>query len=85
MGCMNPLPEGRAECGICGYPANGENPSLYLPVGTVLSERYLVGRVLEVGGDGAVYIGYDKVLNPLSSFANSSPTPSAAGRKTVRP
>ena len=62
MGCMNPLPEGRAECGICGYPANGENPSLYLPVGTVLSERYLVGRVLEVGGDGAVYIGYDKVL-----------------------
>lgn len=24
MGCMNPLPEGRAECGICGYPANGE-------------------------------------------------------------
>lgn len=62
MGCMNPLPEGRTECGICGYPANGENPPLYLPVGTVLSERYLVGRVVEAGGDAAVYVGYDKVL-----------------------
>lgn len=61
MGCMNPLPEGRKECGICGYPADGENPPLYLPVGTVLSERYLVGRVLSAGGDLACYIGYDQV------------------------
>ena len=62
MGCMNPLPEGRTECGICGYPVNGANPPLYLPVSTLLSDRYLVGRVLEAGGDGAVYLGFDKVL-----------------------
>ena len=62
MGCMNPLPEGRGECGICGYPASGENPSNYLPVRTLLSDRYLVGRVLHAGGDAAVYIGFDQVL-----------------------
>ncbi|HIW73642.1 MAG TPA: PASTA domain-containing protein [Firmicutes bacterium] len=62
MGCMNPLPEGRAECGICGYPANGENPPAYLPVRTVLSDRYLVGRLLDAGGDMAVYLGFDQVL-----------------------
>lgn len=62
MGCMNPLPEGRGECGICGYPAGGENPPLYLPVRTLLSERYLVGRLLEAEGDAAVYLGYDQVL-----------------------
>lgn len=59
---MHPLPEGRSECGICGYPANGENAPLYLQLGTVLSERYLVGRMMESVGDAAVYIGYDKVL-----------------------
>ncbi len=62
MGCMNPLPEGRTECGICGYPANGENPPAYLPVRTVLSDRYLVGRLLEASGDMAVYLGFDQVL-----------------------
>jgi flagellar basal body-associated protein FliL len=62
MGCMNPLPDGRDVCGICGYPADGENPPLYLPVESLLSDRYLVGRVLESDGDAAVYIGYDQVL-----------------------
>lgn len=61
MGCMNPLPAGREECGICGYPAGGINPEKYLQVRTTLSDRYLVGRVLEAGGDSALYMGYDKV------------------------
>lgn len=62
MGCMNPLPEGRKECGICGYPANGDNESLYLTVGTLLSDRYIVGKLIEHTGDAAVYIGFDRVL-----------------------
>lgn len=62
MGCMNPLPEGRAECEICGYPVNGDNPAPYLPVRTLLSDRYLVGRALDNTGDAAVYIGFDQVL-----------------------
>ncbi len=61
MGCMNPLPEGRTECGICGYPVGKQNPPMYLPTGTILSDRYLVGRLLDAGGDAARYIGFDQV------------------------
>ncbi len=62
MGCMNPLPNGRTECGICGYRTNEQNPPPALPVRTLLSDRYLVGKLLEIGGDAAVYLGYDQVL-----------------------
>ncbi len=59
MGCMLPLSEGDSKCAHCGYPSSGINPPEYLPLRTVLNERYLVGRVLEIGGDSAVYIGID--------------------------
>lgn len=61
MGCMSPLPGDRTACGVCGYPAGGINPDGYLQVRTLLSGRYLVGRVLEAGGDSALYVGYDQV------------------------
>ncbi len=60
MGCMNELEDGTAKCGRCGYPTAGVNPVEYLAVRTVLNGRYLVGRVLEIGGDSAVYIGLDQ-------------------------
>ena len=63
MGCMNPLPSGQDKCELCGYPVRGNNPPQYLPVGTVLGERYLVGRVLSVTGDAALYIGFDLTQN----------------------
>ncbi len=59
MGCMHPLNEGETKCAHCGYPAGGVNPPEYLRIRTLLGGRYLVGRVLEIGGDSAVYIGYD--------------------------
>lgn len=62
MGCMNPLPDSADACPVCGYPAGGENPPLYLPVRTVLSGRYLVGRLVDIGGDSVRYMGYDQEL-----------------------
>lgn len=59
MGCMQPISEFSDSCYHCGYPANGQNPQGFLRVRTTLSERYLVGRVLEQRADAAVYIGYD--------------------------
>ena len=60
MGCMKPFQAEGANCPICGYPVSGINPPEYLPIRTLLSGRYLVGRVLEIGGDSAVYIGFDQ-------------------------
>ncbi len=63
MGCMAALENEGTACPQCGYPAAGVNPAEYLPVRTVLNGRYLVGRVLEIGGDSAVYIGLDRQDN----------------------
>ena len=59
MGCMSPLSEGETKCTNCGYPATGVNPPEYMRVRTTVGGRYLVGRVLEVSGDSAVYMGLD--------------------------
>lgn len=59
LGCMSP--RGAAEiCVRCGYRANTppESP-LHLTPGTVLSNQYMVGRVLGHGGFGITYIGWD--------------------------
>ena len=41
---------------------NDEQPYLALPLGTILNGRYLVGKVLGIGGFGITYLGYDLTL-----------------------
>lgn len=74
MGCMRPLPEGEEICPGCGFAADTQNPPLYLQTGTILSDRYLVGRVLEAGGDAATYLGYDTVLKAPITIREFLPT-----------
>ena len=64
--CYNCMNELVGEAKIC--PACGFDNSLYvqpdeaLSCGTVLRERYMIGRVLGQGGFGLTYIGYDQAL-----------------------
>lgn len=61
MHCMQPN-NGHAVCPHCGYQEHPQQPPL-LPLRTLLQDRYVVGTVLSENGEGASYIGWDKVLN----------------------
>lgn len=58
MSCMKEIGE-KKQCPYCGYHADSTQISPYLPVRTVIANRYLVGKMLEYNGEGATYIGWD--------------------------
>lgn len=72
--CMNPVEPGAA-CPACGLTAGAYAPSPHhLPPGTVLRDRYLVGRVLGEGGFGITYIGCDLRLELKVAIKEYFPT-----------
>ncbi len=58
MSCMKEIGE-KKQCPYCGYHVDSAQIPPYLPVRTVISNRYLVGKMLEYNGEGATYIGWD--------------------------
>ena len=58
MGCMHERGEEK-KCPYCGYHADTVQGAPYLPVRTVIGNRYLVGKVVDYNGEGATYIGWD--------------------------
>ncbi len=58
MSCMREIGNSK-QCPYCGYHAESTQIPPYLPVRTVIANRYLVGKMLEYNGEGATYIGWD--------------------------
>ena len=58
MSCMREIGDSK-QCPYCGYHAESTQIPPYLPVRTVIVNRYLVGKMLEYNGEGATYIGWD--------------------------
>ena len=54
--------QGEGACSYCGYdPGKDEGKYPFaLPAGTVLANRYILGRVLGQGGFGVTYVAYDQ-------------------------
>lgn len=60
MGCMNDL-ENEYVCSKCGEKRGEAQETPFLPKKFVIGSRYIIGKGLEVNGEGLSYIGYDKV------------------------
>ncbi len=60
---MRELPEGSTECPHCKYDGKTQNAPNLLPIKAVLEQRYVVGKVLSINGEGVTYIGYDRELD----------------------
>lgn len=64
MGCMNDN-GGEQVCTICGFDSREKNPKNAVPVRTMINDRFLVGKVLSVNGEGIEYIGWDTVNDAI--------------------
>ena len=63
MGCMEKMDSELLVCPHCEYEEGTPvEEALHMEPGTVLRDRYIVGRVLGFGGFGVTYIGWDAVL-----------------------
>ena len=61
-------------CPHCGSPKDFDNDQNQLPVGTVLRDQYIVGKVLGHGGFGITYIGWDRYLDIVVAIKEFYPT-----------
>ena len=59
MCCMQPMDPDSRCCPHCGYDNDQPQRAPYLPKGAVLSGRYLVGKMIALSPDGAIYAGQD--------------------------
>ncbi|HHZ06135.1 MAG TPA: PASTA domain-containing protein [Clostridiales bacterium] len=59
LGCMKEN-DGEDICPFCNFPKDAVQSSPFLPLGTVLKNKYIVGKVLDNRSDSTRYIGYDK-------------------------
>lgn len=73
--CFSSIPPGSVKCGSCGFAATalGSNPVMLVP-GTVLNRRYILGRVLGMGGFGITYLALDQVTGTKCAVKEYLPT-----------
>ena len=77
--CMRPL-NGSMVCSHCGFDnaaGQGADAPYHLLRGTMLSGRYLVGKVLGEGGFGITYIGLDTTLSKRVAIKEFYPSGAA--------
>ncbi len=59
MGCMQEIGSNRI-CPECGFDNSEKQQAPFLPYGTVLANRYIVGAGIDNNGESTRYLGFDK-------------------------
>ncbi|MCQ2416303.1 MAG: protein kinase [Oscillospiraceae bacterium] len=59
FGCMEAL-NGESVCPYCGHDQNAASLVNYLKPGSILHDRYMIGKVFDSNGEGVTYVGYDQ-------------------------
>ena len=59
MGCMQEIGS-RTVCPFCGFDNTEQQQAPFLPYGTVLANRYIVGAGIDTNGESTRYLGFDK-------------------------
>ena len=63
LGCMEQYEGEYRVCPHCGYAAGtAAEEAIHMEPGSILHDRYIVGKVLGFGGFGVTYIGWDGLL-----------------------
>lgn len=57
--CMREIDSRESVCPYCAGYTSFKQPKPYLPQGTVLLDRYLIGKMIKRNADSAIYIGRD--------------------------
>ena len=73
--CFQEIPEGEGPCPYCGFDLeeNVKKFPVALRAGTVLNDRYIVGRVLGQGGFGITYLAWDTKLEAKMAIKEFMP------------
>ncbi len=59
MGCMQEIGNKKI-CPACGFDNTEQQQAPFLPYGTVLANRYIVGAGIDTNGESTRYLGFDK-------------------------
>ena len=63
MGCMKEYDDQFDICPYCGYAVNTPpKQSYHIRPGSMLRQRYIIGKVLGYGGFGITYVCWDKLM-----------------------
>lgn len=62
FGCFEPVNDD-IKCPHCGYKQQSPYSPSYIAPGTILKDKYMVGKLISHNGEGATYLAYDTVIS----------------------